>query len=405
MSLDVATPTLTTYSSPHEIFLSDNNHFPYGWRLAKKILPGGQMAYHRLPLTQADFLDPQEGDQLVQNSTHVYLSSQLLIMLDNRYTKNPRVGIFSDLKMRWGIPGLPEPAPDVVVVPNLKRDKKSYRGSFSVKKEKARPCLIIEVVSPHYPGDDTNKVKVYEKAGVPEYFIFDPKGGTNKDWEITALRLINGKYQPILPDAQSRWLSQTTGIYFSLNENKSWIILTDMVTGERILTPREEQEARRKAEAARQEAEAYAEAQVQAYLEAEGRALIEAARAEAETVRAEAEARVRLEVEEQAAEEAARAEAEAKARQEAEAQAKAEAARAEAEAKARQEAEAQAKAEAKARQEAEAQAKAEAKARQEAEAQAKASAQARQEAEALNAKLLARVRELEAKQKESERSV
>lgn len=317
MISQVAPPmTHKSPSSNGKVSWYDDNYdpFPYGSRFVKEVLSDGKVTYRQVPLTQADFLDPQEGDKLVQNSTHSYLSMVLFGILDNHYRTNPRVGVFSDLKMYWGIPGLKEPAPDIIVVPNLKRDKRAHRGSFSVKKEKAHPCLVIEIVSPTYPGDDTDKVEIYQKAGIAEYFIFDPKGGGRKDWEIQAYRLVEGTYQKIEPDAEGRYLSQSTGIYFTLNEDKSWLLCFDSVTGKRLLTFREEQ-------AARIEAEARALEAAQARLDAEGRALIEAARAEAETVRAEAEIRVRLEVEAQAQAEAARAEAEAKARQEAEARA------------------------------------------------------------------------------------
>jgi Uma2 family endonuclease len=56
------------------------------------------------------------------------------------------LAVFADLKMRWGIPGLKNPGPDIAVVPGV-RDKKRKRDSFDVMKEGTRPCLVIEVVS------------------------------------------------------------------------------------------------------------------------------------------------------------------------------------------------------------------------------------------------------------------
>jgi hypothetical protein len=46
--------------------------------------------------------------------------------------------------MIWGIPGLKEPAPDVVIVPNI-QNKKAGRFCFEVVKEGTRPGLVIEV--------------------------------------------------------------------------------------------------------------------------------------------------------------------------------------------------------------------------------------------------------------------
>ena len=65
--------------------------------------------------------------------------------------------------MLWGILSLAEPAHDLAIVPNL-RSKYAYHPSFDVAKEQTRPCLIVEVVSPNYPGDDTAKVDIYARA-------------------------------------------------------------------------------------------------------------------------------------------------------------------------------------------------------------------------------------------------
>lgn len=81
--------------------------------------------------------------------------------------------IMSDFKMLWGIPGLSEPAPDLAVIPNV-TTKEVYHSSFNVMAEGTRPCLVVEVVSPKYAGDETTKVDVYEQAGIQEYIIYDP---------------------------------------------------------------------------------------------------------------------------------------------------------------------------------------------------------------------------------------
>lgn len=272
-------------SSPEEVFLPDDNNFPYGWRHVAETLPDGRIAYRRAPLTQADFLDPQEGDQLIQSNIHLQQSVAIYDMLDNRYAHEPSIGVFMDMKMRWSIPGLPEPAPDVAVVPNLK-NKEAERGSFDVVKEGTRPCLIVEIMSPHYPGDDTNKVDIYERVGIAEYIIINPyTGAEGGDWQLWGYRLVGQEYQPIEPDEQGRLLSQATGIWFELDESRRWVVLTDATTGERLLTAREEREGRLEERAARLKAEAQAETEAaraateaQARLEAEARAADLAAR-------------------------------------------------------------------------------------------------------------------------------
>jgi Uma2 family endonuclease len=240
--------TTKVFEKEGKIFLSDEEKFPYGWRYKAKTTPDGQTIYHRSPLAITDFLDPQVGDQMIQRRRHAQISIDIYNMLDNRYLNDKTVGVFFDLKVVWDLPNLKEPAPDVMVVPHLK-NKEADRSRFDVAQEGTRPSLIVEVMSPHYPGDDTLKVEIYEQAGIAEYIIVNPYTGQNLDeCHLSGYRLIESKYQPILPDAQGQLLSETIGVWFGVDEKLWEVILTDAATGERLLTARETQKALKQAE-------------------------------------------------------------------------------------------------------------------------------------------------------------
>ncbi len=261
-----------------------SDQFPYGWRYVTETLPNGEESYYEVPLTAEDLLDPQLGDQVVQNSKHQQSNNALFNMLSNHYEDDPTIAVFSDLKMRWKIPGLKEPAPDIAVVPFIK-DKEATRSSFDVVDEGTRPCLVVEIMSEGYPGDDTEKVKIYEQAGVKEYFIINPHSN-EPYYEILGYRLISsGKYQQIKPDKQGRLLSETTQIWFEPSENRRRLKLRDALTDNELLTPGQEK-------AARIEANIKAQAETKARIE-ETKARIEAETKmlEAETKMLEAEAR------------------------------------------------------------------------------------------------------------------
>jgi len=254
----------------------DNDPFRYGWRTVAETMPDGRIGCRYIPLTQADFLDPQLGDHMVQSDPHLILVVSLYNRLKKQYHTDRTTGVFSDLKMLWGRPGIKEPAPDLAIVPQLKT-KKARRKSFDVRKEGTRPCLVVEVVSPDYPGDDTVKVKIYEQVGIAEYIIIDPHfEDENKPMALTGYRLVDGFYQVIQPDAQGRLLSETTGVWFGLDESQRVLVLVDAATGTRLLDDEEEYEAR---------------------LEAEARAQDETQRANAEAQRANAEAQRAAEAE------------------------------------------------------------------------------------------------------------
>jgi len=279
---------------PEEPFESEE--FTIGWRYVTKTLPSGEETYFQIPLTAEDWLDPQWGDQVVQNSEHQDSNTDIYIKLKNHYANDPTVRVFSDLKMMWGIPGLKEPAPDIAVIPNLK-NKKASRSSFDVVKEGTRPCLVIEMMSEGYPGDDTKKVKIYEQAGVTEYLIINPHSNEAKPYfKMWGYRLNSvGKYQRIVPNKQNQLLSQTTHIWFCLSKKGQRLRLKDTVSGEWLLT-HEESEVQRLEEAkARQKAEAQAQVEAQARQEetnarqkAEAQAQVEA------QARQKAEAQIQL---------------------------------------------------------------------------------------------------------------
>jgi Uma2 family endonuclease len=283
---------LKTITPPAEIFLPDDNNFPYGWRQIAEALPDGRIAYRRVPLTPEDFLDPQLGDRMPQGDPHARLSIAIFDMLNNYYLDNPHIGVFFDLKMKWGIPGLKEPAPDVSIIPHL-RHKKAKRQSFNVNQEKTRPCLVIEVMSPGYDGDDTTKVDIYRQAGIAEYIIINPHSDAeNAPFTLQGYRLAGKVYQEIRPDAKGRLLSETTGIYFGLNKNRRRVILTGAATGQRLLTATEEKAARELAELrAAQAIEVRELAESQVAQEVAARQMAESRAAEAESRAAEAEAK------------------------------------------------------------------------------------------------------------------
>lgn len=225
------------------------DRFPFGWRTVVETLPNGEVTYDELPLTQADFLNPQLGDHLTQSDSHIKLVMSLLGRFVTFYSTNPTVAAFSDLKMLWDIPNEKEPAPDLAIVPNL-RDKTKHRSSFDVAAEGTRPCLVVEVMSPQYPGDDTVKVGIYERVGIAEYIIINPHfERKRKAMELIGYRLEQGRYRRIQPDAQGRLFSQTTNIWFGVDAQKRTLILTDATTGKRLLTAEEEHVARVAAEA------------------------------------------------------------------------------------------------------------------------------------------------------------
>ena len=273
-------------TSPARPQVSDENRFPYGWRYVTRRLPTGDDVYDQIPLTTDDLLNPQEGDQVPQRNEHFQPIVDLVASLKTYYANDPTMGVFGDLIMDWGIPGLAKPAPDITLIPNVKQ-KDAARGTFKVVQEGTRPCVVMEVMSPGHSGDDTDKVTIYERAGIAEYFLIKPHLERELPYySLRGFRLVKGVYREI-PRKTGRLLSRSLQLWLEVADQGRQVRLTEVATGRRLLTQIETEAARQQEQAARVAAEALAQA------EAAARAVSEAARVAAEARAAALEQRLR----------------------------------------------------------------------------------------------------------------
>ncbi|MBI3360726.1 MAG: Uma2 family endonuclease [Chloroflexi bacterium] len=239
----------------------------YRWRRVPR--PDGTETSVQVPLTSGDFLNPQEGDVMPESTFHAATTTDLHDMLRLRYAADPTTAVLHDLIIRWGSPSLPDPAPDIAVVPNV-RDRDKSRSAFHVTEEGTKPVLIVEVVSPYYRKEDlVEKVDIYERAGVQEYVILEQREQREQIVEtVTGYRLVRDRYRPILLEEDGRMRLQTVGLYIGLQNGK--VVLEDVVSGERLRNIEEAEAAR-----VRAEQRAQTEAETRAKAEAELKALRE----------------------------------------------------------------------------------------------------------------------------------
>lgn len=170
------------------------------------------------------------------------------------------------MKMLWGIPGMPEPSSDIAVIFGVREKRDPRRRSFRCKREGTRPSLIIELVSSVDSGTRNNdyekKVAIYQRVGIPEYFILDPPSEvTDERLWLTGYRLdAAGRYQEVTPDPRGCLYSVTTNLLFGVAEDGASPLVIDVATGRTIPTSSQLDEAREAAEAKARTAEARAQA-------------------------------------------------------------------------------------------------------------------------------------------------
>lgn len=220
--------------------------------------PGGRMELREFPLTPEYFLDPVHGDKVVQHPLHTHACLFLFGLLNDYFSSQKDVLVLSDVKILWGHRERRRPGPDIMVIRGVRdRDRSLKSASFNVVREGVRPSLIIEVVSNSSPRirktDLLDKVALYEAERIPEYLLLDlpqPATGERFRW-ITGYRLgPDRRYQPIMPDPEGRFLSETTGLRFGTSPDGQQVFVFEASTGERLLTSLEIA-----AKAQRQEAE------------------------------------------------------------------------------------------------------------------------------------------------------
>lgn len=228
-------------------------------------LPDGRFEMRDTPLTPEDFLDPQSGDVMTQGSTHALVAFSLFDLLLRHFRGRADALILHDCKHLFGIPKK-APSPDLSIILGLPRIAPEYE-SYDVRKEGVVPSLIIEVVSPSDARirnvDEQDKVKLYERVGVPEYVMVRPprlkrgeRGYRLRGYRLDAL----GRYRLIEPDAQGRLLTKAVGLLFGVSADGDWIVVYDAETGAPLRTTVEEEDARKAAEQARDAAEERARA-------------------------------------------------------------------------------------------------------------------------------------------------
>jgi Uma2 family endonuclease len=269
----------------------------------------GQQSSEQLkqPVTPSSTIEypDTDGKPMGETGIHVRVILYLYHALCNFFLRNKRTDAYvaADMFLYYE-EGNPKAckAPDVMVI--LGVDGTYERRSFKMWEEQATPAVIFEVISRStWIEDLVDKGALYLRLGVKEYFILDPLHEFLQ-LPFQGMRLVDGHYEPISPNADGSLTCQQLGIH--LRRDGAYLRVTDAETGERIPALEETYEyAERMKEIAEQETQRAEQEAKRAEQEAQ-RAEQEAQRAEQQTQRAEQQTQRA----EQQAQRAAEAEAE-----------------------------------------------------------------------------------------------
>jgi Uma2 family endonuclease len=145
----------------------------------------------------------------MESERHLKQASLLWTSLDAHWADRQDVFIASDLWLYFSAAQAKKNhfrAPDVMVVVDTERRE---RKAWVVWEEDGRvPDVVIEILSDSTAHVDRGeKKRVYERLGVPEYFLYDAEIG-----DLEAYRLSGGRYARIRPEPSGRARSRRLGL-------------------------------------------------------------------------------------------------------------------------------------------------------------------------------------------------
>jgi hypothetical protein len=187
---------------------------------------------------------------LGETDLHIHWIIRIRDILKNR-VRDQRTYVAADLLVYYE-----EGDPSRFVVPDamvVKDCDPGRRRIFKIWEEGRTPSAVIETTSRGTKREDAEfKPRIYERLNVGEYFLYDPSAEYLRP-PLQGYRLISGGYQQIAPDASGRILSQELGLSLHLEDGD--LVLTDVQSGERLLTDAEAERAAAEAQRAAAEAQ------------------------------------------------------------------------------------------------------------------------------------------------------
>jgi colicin import membrane protein len=256
-------PNSESNSKPQPV---DRFHIGYRW-----VQSGDQSI--QVPLTEADFLHPQEEDRFLITDHHLDAMIDLRQAIQFANHEQPGVRVFCDHRTDWQTGNVLPMGPDVVVFGDFHAEWDGDVGTLTVEDLAVTKLLVVEITSPSTRHVDLGeKPPLYHRVGVPHLLIVDlcPTGGA--DPQLLGFRATRKEFVPVKADPEYGIWIPTVEMWFKLEGSK---VVSHTRSKERIL---DNQEAVKRLadESARAEAE-------------KQRAEAEKQRAEAEKQRAEAE--------------------------------------------------------------------------------------------------------------------
>jgi Uma2 family endonuclease len=214
---------------------------------SQTILPGGSATAVLPPRPKHTrvYYPSSDGEPMAETEWHVDSIIDLRQPLRAHFQDDPNVYVAGNM-MFYYVKGDPSKciSPDVMVIKGVRKGK---RRIFQLWKERV-PSVIFEISSRKTKAKDfEEKMELYARLGVPEYYVFDPEQ-EDPPQAFFAFRLRNGVYHRV-PIVNGRIFSPELGL--EIVQMGDMLRLFDPLTQEFLPTTEEESALRVHAQAAR----------------------------------------------------------------------------------------------------------------------------------------------------------
>lgn len=175
-----------------------------------------------------------DGKPMAETDLHAKTMINLRLALEAYFNGDPQVYVSGNLLIYY-VKGNPAKcvAPDVFVVRGV---PKGDRRIYKLWEEGVPPGIVIEISSRKTWREDWDlKLRLYEKLGVQEYFIFDPEYDYLPE-PLIGWRLVDGEYAPA-EVMEGKVNSEVLGL--ELVDTGETLRLLDPQTGQYLQTPTE----------------------------------------------------------------------------------------------------------------------------------------------------------------------
>jgi len=191
-----------------------------------------------------------DGHPMADKDINRLLMEYAELAIATKFRDDPSVYVSANLLLYY-VEGNPKKrvAPDVLFVQGVGA---GLRDVYLTWKEGKVPDVVFEFVArASWRMDPEKKRDLYERLGVPEYYVYDPLHRW-LDPPLWAYTLEGGRYVT-RPVHEGEITSPRLGL--RMRVEGQWLRFYDAETGERMLTGLEADEARRSADEARRTAE------------------------------------------------------------------------------------------------------------------------------------------------------